>query len=189
KSGIHDRALVLEHDRAYRYTSLCSVYFYSLFFSFSYNFIMAPKRPRTRGGYTSSSSTRPIHLQFDTEEAEERYGILSTLPIEPNRGIAYPSLAQVDMDAEVCRLLSATGWERFTGISEPTYLELLLEFLCTLHFDRTRFSLTRPHMVSFRLCGHQYSFSVSKFGIACGFYTDDEIDTLEYAASITTLPE
>src|SRR5262249_38057154 len=103
---------------------------------------MAPKHPHTRGGYTSSSSTRPLHLQFDTEEAKERYGILSTLPIEPNRGIAYPSLAQVDMDAEVRRLLSAAGWEWFAGISEPTYSELLLEILCTLHFDQTRFSFT-----------------------------------------------
>src|SRR5262249_45711165 len=136
---------------------------------------MATKRPRTRGGYTSSSSTRPLHLQFDTDEAEERYGILSTLPIEPNRGIAYPSLAQVDMDAEVRHLLSAAGWERFAGINEPTYSELLLEFLCTLPFNRTRYSLTRPHMVSFCLCGHQFSLSVSEFGVTCGSCMDHQV--------------
>src|SRR5262249_55873905 len=105
------------------------------------------------------------------------------------RGIAYPSLALVDMDAEVRRLLSAAGWDRIGGISEPTYSDLLLEFLCTLHFDRTRFSLSRPHMVSFRLCGHQFNFSVSDVVVACGFYTDDEIEPPEYAESLITLPD
>src|SRR5262249_30779671 len=144
---------------------------------------MATKRPRTRGGMSSSSSSRPCHLQFDTEEDEERYAILSTLPIEPNRGISYPSLVEVGMDIEVRRLLSTTGWERFAAISEPTYSELLLEFLCTLRFDQTVLSYTRPHTVSFRLCGHQYSYSVLEFGVACGFYTDDEIGTPEYVSS------
>src|SRR5262249_20583904 len=150
---------------------------------------MAPKRPRTRGGMSSSSSSRPRHLQFDTEEAEERYAILSTLPIEPNRGICYSSLVEVGMDTKVRRLLSAAGWERFATISEPTYSELLLEFPCTRRFDRIVLSYTRPHTVSFHLCGHHYSYSVSEFGVACGFYTDDEIGTPEYASSFVAIPE
>src|SRR5262249_54590206 len=127
---------------------------------------MAPKRPRTRGGFSLSSS-HPRHLQFDIEEADERYTILSTLPIEPNRGICHSFLVQIDMDAKVCRLLSTAEWERFAFISKPTYSELLLKFLCTFKFDRTIFSLTPPYIVSFRLEGHQFSYSISEFGVAC----------------------
>src|SRR5262249_34085435 len=128
-------------------------------------------------------------LQFDTEEAEVRYAILSTLPIEPNRGICHPSLVQISMDTEVRRLLSAVKWERFTAISKSTYSELLLEFLYTLRFDRTIFSLTRPYIVSFKLGGHQFSFSVSDFGVACRFYIEEDISTPEYIALIVAFPE
>src|SRR5262249_49704449 len=83
----------------------------------------------------------------------------------------------------------AAEWERFAAISEPTYSDLLLEFLCTLRFDRSMLSFTRPNIVSFRLGGTHFSYSVSQIRVACGFYTDEEVETPEYAASLVAIPE
>src|SRR5262249_62097302 len=50
-------------------------------------------------------------------------------------------------------------------------------------------SFTRPNIVSVRLGGTHFSYLISQFGVACGFYSDDEIETQEYAASLMAIPE
>src|SRR5262249_43832114 len=74
----------------------------------------------------------------------------------------------------------------------PTNLRTLSSYLSScvpLGLIGPFFSLTRPYMVSFRLGGTHFSYSVSQFGVACSFYTDDEIGPPEYTDSIVAFLE
>ncbi|MFS7890079.1 hypothetical protein Hanom_Chr00s000006g01614521 [Helianthus anomalus] len=60
----------------------------------------------------------------------------------------------------------------------PQYTELTLEFHCTFHHKEDTFA--EKNAVSFSLCRNLYEMSIAEFGVALGFYTEQEVRTDEF---------
>jgi len=67
-------------------------------------------------------------------------------------------------------------------LRERQYKELTLEFLCTFRSKEGNFD--QPDAVSFALGRQMYEMTVAEFGVATGFYTEDEVNTAEFNTSL-----
>ena len=57
-------------------------------------------------------------------------------------------------------------------IRDPSYTELLVEFLTSLILDKKGIDYEKPKVVQFRLGGKQFSLFISEFRIALGLYRE-----------------
>lgn len=157
---------------------------------------MALKRPKTRGGGSSSCSTKPkkektmpVHpfLDFSSEAQKERYAYLHILPIVANRYMDYNELILVGLKVEVKRLIVGIHWDYFIEIRKPTIHELLLEFLTTFEFYKMpQIDYDWEDSIVFRLGGILNHMSISEFVVKCAFYDEDFLETEEYLTLIFT---
>ena len=131
-----------------------------------------------------SSATPPVanpqnvehpFLQFDNPDHIDRFERLKVKPFEPNRRIHWPTLEQLGLAGRIRLLIDQSGWGNFFEIHEPTYRELTLEFLSTYELDKDAivYSLGAPSVIKFQLGGISHRFSVTAFGVICGFYTEE----------------
>lgn len=105
---------------------------------------MSSKRPRTWGGTSTSAtkeqkaSTLSIHPlnQFSTQHHQDKYEVLSKLPIKPNRYYELLDLMTLGIGDEVKGLVNRIEWNQFLDIKESIVRKLLLELLCTFNFHK-----------------------------------------------------
>ena len=148
---------------------------------------MAPKRSRTVDAGSSSSSPHPL-LVFTNPDQQVTFRALSSLSIEPNRYIDFDALEVIGIADEVRDLIENVGWGRFVDIREDVHYELLLEFLCTLDFQKEYISVLRPGVINFKLGGRRHQMSVAEFGVALGVYSEPYIRSTAYTNALVDFP-
>lgn len=153
---------------------------------------MSTKRPRTRGGAsisaTTPSTTHPLN-QFSTQHHQERYDVLSKLPIKANKYYILEDLRILGIGDEVQRLAHGIKWDRFLDIKETTIRELLLEFLSTFIFHKSRTDYDREDTIKFKLGGFLSTKSISEFSVHYGFYEEEFSEEDRYITSYFQLHE
>ena len=117
--------------------------------------------------------------QFGSGTQWERYQILSTLPIYPNYAFNLSELNKVGLGDSVLHILRTSKWELFVQIDEPSYTELLLEFLATFSFEKS-VTFDKPNTIQFRLGNQRFSLSLIELSIHCGFHTPDLSFSTDY---------
>ena len=80
----------------------------------------------------------------------------------------------------VLQILRTSKWELFVQIDEPSYKELLLEFLATFSFEKKSITFDKLNIVQFRLGNQLFSLSLTELSIHCGFYTPDFTSSTDY---------
>ena len=110
--------------------------------------------PPPPGPGSSSALVPPVPhplSQFGLGTQRERYQILSTLPIHPNYAFNLSELNKVGLGESVLHILRTSKWELFIQIDEPSYTELLLEFLATFSFEKKSVTFDKLNTVQFWL--------------------------------------
>ena len=105
-----------------------------------------------------------------------------------NRYIHWPTLEELGIADRVRALIDQFGQIGFFGIQEVAYRELTLEFFSTYQLDKTINRLDAPQAVQFRLGGIHHHLSITKFGVLCGFYSEEYTQTTEYLESSIDFP-
>ena len=83
-------------------------------------------------------------------------------------------------------ILRTSKWDMFVQINEPSFRDLLLEFLATFSFEKHSVTFDKPNTIQFWLWGHCFHISLMAFSVHCGFYTPDFILALSTSnASMT----
>ncbi|KAJ0836822.1 hypothetical protein HanRHA438_Chr16g0771301 [Helianthus annuus] len=126
--------------------------------------------------YAESSNAANIHrfLRFTDLPNRERYQKLKNLEVFSISSIDWYQMEMFDPSGLLARLLPPnTPWRRFFDILEPSYDELVYEFLSTFYFKYDK-SLT-DESIHFRLCGQSYNMSLTEFAVHLGIYTDEEV--------------
>ena len=89
--------------------------------------------------------------QFGSGTQRERYQILSTLPIHLNHAFNLLELNKMGLGESMLHILRTSKWELFVQIDEPSYTELLLEFLATFSFEKKSVTFDKLNTVQFWL--------------------------------------
>ena len=77
-------------------------------------------------------------------------------------------------------ILRTSKWDMFVQINEPSFRDLLLEFLATFSFEKHSVTFDKPNTIQFRIGDHHFQLSLTKFSVHYGFYTLDFTTILEY---------
>ena len=154
---------------------------------------MASSRKRSKtsgetGLATPSSSTIGQLLKFTKKDQKERFEKLKNRSIEPNRYICFPTLRTLGLFDEIDIFIRNIGWERFVQIRCPSFHELTYEFLTTFNLDKSVTDVSHEGTISFRLMNREFGMSITEFSVACGFYTEEYTDSVDYDNSYTGFP-
>ena len=78
------------------------------------------------------------------------------------------------------QILRTSKWDMFVQINEPSFRDLLLEFLATFSFEKHFATSDKPNTIQFRLGDNRFQLSLMEFSVHCGFYTPDFTTSPEY---------
>ncbi|GJX45782.1 hypothetical protein Tco_0262458 [Tanacetum coccineum] len=81
-------------------------------------------------------------------------------------------------------VFTCRAWWKAFKVKEDVYKEWCLEFFSTLWVDKQIKveNITSKVCIWFRLCGRNYEFTLSDFGVLLGLYTEDEINEPKFRA-------
>ena len=114
-----------------------------------------PPSPRVSSPGSSQASVHPL-LQFGSPAHKARFTNLSPLPIQPSYYFLTTTLDEVGLRHIVRSMIANFKWDLFVQIYEPVYWELLLEFLSTFSFEKTKFYF--PSLLLYNLVFFSFTY-------------------------------
>ena len=141
--------------------------------------ITPPSGPRSSSLALAPLVSHPLS-QFGSGTQRERSQILSTLCIHLNYAFNLSELNKVGLGDSVLHILRISKWELFVQIDEPSYMELLLEFLATFSFEKKSVTFDKLNTVQFWLGNQRFSLSLTELSIHYGFYSPDFTSSPDY---------
>ena len=104
-----------------------------------------------------------MHVTFMGDAQQKRYEMLSPREMYPTIFVHDPTLSILVIRESVRFMFNQIGWDYFIHHQQPTYRNLALEFLSSLHYNPDIGLGLAIRLVSFRLFNFTHRFTIREF--------------------------